>query len=347
MIYRVPASKDTSLVLAKVQGAFVSSSNVGASEILRLFATHDPNQISNIAIAFNTSSAISVFSSSYRSGSISWRLIMSNVETENPNIGSFDIEIIPLEQDWDEGKGHDFDYYTDSGFASYVEAKRNIVWSTAGGKPSGLLSSTFHFESGHEDLDADVTTIAEAAQYGLWVGVSSGNLADGNDYYLKAFRSRQTHVSQYQPYLEARWNDSTGSYNSAFIDIIDATGALDGGIYNLKRVYDRMESPILRTHFRPRDWNLAIVTTGSADASGTILTNAYYRVIETHSDDVVIPFGTGSELHTKLSYNDDGNYFKFAMQNLASGLIYRFDIGYYDIAGEWHVHEDESTFRVK
>jgi len=348
MFLRIPASKDTFITNKKVRGVAVTASNAGASEILQVFKTVSPAQSANIIIAFPTASALQVYSSSYGSGSISWYLTMKNVETENPNAGAFDLEIIPMTTDWDEGKGHDLDYWTDKGYANWSAGKNGIPWAD-GGRPAVADTVPAHFDTGHEDLEADITYLVDnyTSNFGFWIGLSSTLNLDSNDYYLKAFRSRQTHFPQYQPYLEARWSDATGSYSSAFIDIVDATGVLVGGIYNLKSVYDRTESPILRMYIRPKDWNLSVVTTGSTDVSGTILTRAYYRVVENFTDEVVVPFGTGSPDYTKISYNDAGNYFKFPMQNIVPGKLYRFDIGYYDIQNEWHVLRDDTTFRVR
>lgn len=350
MLYRVSASKDTFITDYLTLGRRATGSNVGASEILSLFKISSMPQsgsISNILLTFPTASALTAYSASFTGSVPEWRLILTNVETSNPGIGSFDVEILPIEKSWDEGKGHDADFWTDRGFANWVYAKNGDAWTNQGARPtSPAFSASFHFEDGHENLDVDIGSLALNAPYGLWVGVTSTQVADANDYYLKSFRSRQTHFPQYAPILEVRWDDSTGSYSAS--SMIDSTGALEGNIYNLRTVYDRTETPILRTIFRPKDWNMAVVNTASTDTTGTVLTNAYYRVVNDVTDEVVVPFGTGSPAYTKMSYNDAGNYFKFHMSNLVPNLVYRFDIGYYDSADEWHVMiGDDMKFRVR
>lgn len=343
MLLRLSASKDTFVTNKVVGGKAVSGSNAGASEILQVWKIASPAQQANILIAFDSAAVSAV------TASASWTLSLTNVETENPNGGSFTLQIYPIQSQWDEGKGQDLDYWTDKGFANWSYAKNGSQW-ISGGFPSttgGLPFATQSFDIGHENLSVDVTNLIQSATSGFWISISSTQVDDANDYYLKAFRSRQTHFPQYQPYLEARWSDFTGSYESALVDIVDSTGIIVGGIYNLKSVYDRSENPILRLHLRPKDWNLSVVTTASSATSGTILTNAYYRIIENFSDEVVVPFGSGAVPYTRLSWNDDGNYFQFPMQNLAPNLTYRFDIGYTDIDGEWHVMRDDTTFRVK
>jgi hypothetical protein len=195
-------------------------------------------------------------------------------------------------------------------------------------------------------MEVEVTNLISSSSLGFWIGLSSQQEHDNNDYYLKAFRSRQTHFPQYAPALELRWNDATGSYDSAFVDIIDSTSLLMGNIYNLRTVYDRSENPVLKTYFKPYNWNLALVETGSSDVSGTILTNAYYRVVDDNTEEIIIPFATGALKYTKLSYSDQGNYFQFPMQNLTPGIIYRFDVGYYDLSGSWNIVNGDFKFRV-
>jgi hypothetical protein len=355
MLLRISASKDTIITNKNVLGSSVVYSNAGASEILQVFKTYNPYQVANSLITF-ASGGISSMTGSY-TGSITWRLVLSNVETENPNAGQFDIEIIPLSQSWNEGKGHDLDYWTDLGNANWISSSVGVTWANAGARPSSSsVSAVAHFDEGHENLDVDVTSMIGQVPYGFLLGISSTLLADPNDYYMKAFRSRQTHFQQYRPYLEARWNDASGSYGSSFVDIVDSSGVLVGGVYDLESVYDRSENPVLHTYFRPRDWNAAVVSTGSTDVTGTILTRAFYRVVDNVSNDVVIPFGTGTSpssavfsptAYTQLSYNDAGNFFMFPMQNLVPGFSYRFEIGYYDINNSWHVTKnDDVTFRV-
>jgi hypothetical protein len=350
MIYRQKASKDNFVTNALITGRRVTGSNAGASEILEMFKMSGVPQSgtqANILIAFQTSSAIAAYSASNSTGSITWKLVLRNVETQNSNIGSFDAEVGLIERDWDEGAGHDIDYWTDKGYSNWKYAKNGILWTNAGARPTSLTGSkTFHFENGHEDLSVDVTSIVQNAVYGFFVGVSSSQLIDSNEYYLKAFRSRQTHFPEYQPYLEASWNDSTGSWTNPWTDLIDHTGSLVMNLYDVRGYYDNTESPIIHAHIQPRDWNPATVSVANSDASGTILTSAYYRVINDVSDEVVVPFGTGSDSNTKLSYNSVENYFKFYMSNLVPGMVCRFDIGYYDAAGSWKVIHGDEKFRV-
>jgi hypothetical protein len=94
---------------------------------------------------------------------------------------------------------------------------------------------------------------------------------------------------------------------------------------NLKPVYSTSDVTQLRLDVRPKDWNVATVATASADAPVSVLLNAYYRVVDELSEEELVPFGTGSLQHTRLSYDDLGNYFTFYLNSLPPGRVFRFD----------------------
>jgi hypothetical protein len=71
----------------------------------------------------------------------------------------------------------------------------------------------------------------------------------------------------------------------------------------------------------------------------------YYKLYRASDLFEVIPYGTGSTQHTKLSYDDEGNYFNFDMSLLEEGYEYilRFLIEEY---GEYVEQKEEFKFRV-
>ena len=48
----------------------------------------------------------------------------------------------------------------------------------------------------------------------------------------------------------------------------------------------------------------------------------YYSVSNFETGEVVIPFGTGSSKYTKLSYDNNGNYFNLWMNSFVPGFMY-------------------------
>jgi hypothetical protein len=60
-----------------------------------------------------------------------------------------------------------------------------------------------------------------------------------------------------------------------------------------------------------------------------------------------VSYGTGSELHTGLSYDESGNYFDFDMSLLEPGYAYAFKFAFYDSAvGSWIEQSEAFKFRV-
>lgn len=82
--------------------------------------------------------------------------------------------------------------------------------------------------------------------------------------------------------------------------------------------------------FRRRSQTAHVRTTASLDQSPYIVEKAFYAIENEATRERVIPFGTGSLQHTRLSYDGDGNYFKMHMTNLHQGNVYRVIFLVYD-----------------
>jgi hypothetical protein len=71
----------------------------------------------------------------------------------------------------------------------------------------------------------------------------------------------------------------------------------------------------------------------------------YYKLYRSSDLYEVIPYGTGSTNHTKLSYDDKGNYFNFDMSLLQEGYEYTFKF-LIEEYGEFVEQKEEFKFRV-
>jgi hypothetical protein len=70
-----------------------------------------------------------------------------------------------------------------------------------------------------------------------------------------------------------------------------------------------------------------------------------YRIVD---DLKVVPYGTGSMLHTQISYDVSGNYFDFDMNLLESGYMYGIKLAYYnDSIGSWVEQPEKFKFKVE
>lgn len=361
MIYKIYPSKDAFVTNYLLRGSAVTGSNTGGSEILELWRRSDPLDTANILIQFPAPTIAIGPSASY------W-LHLCDAQHGQTLASGYEAIVTPNTQEWVEGNGHDLDFWTDKGVCNWSYAKNGSLWASGGAypvAPSG--SASFYFDNGHEDLVVDVTDLMVSATHGFHITVDPQLTA--SNYYVKAFFGRSTHYTSRRPSLEVRWNDATGTLSDLFRGWMDPQGDLQVTLYDLKPVYYSNENPTLHVYVRPRNFNPAIqasasytvgflsggyATSGSirlsSEVASSVLTNAYYRVVDDRTDEVVVPFGTGAVPFTKLSYNDEGDYFKLYMQNFATGSILRIDFMYEapSGSGNWTVvRDDNNKFRVR
>lgn len=364
--YRVYPSKDTCIEsadgLIQMDGA-----NFGASEILQLYKLAEGSGTAHILVAFDTSSLPAPDPQ---------QTILRLADAQHGDALPYGYAafVYPNSQAWTEGLGHDLDLGTDLGVANWEEATVAATWSQAGGRPLAPAgSASFFFETGHEDMEVDVTSLSTSD---FFIQIDPALEADSKDYYIKKFHSRQSHFPVKRPYLEFRWADATstlsvtssfiatagafsgsqidsrlsgvisGVLTSSYVADVDPTGALVLAIPDLRTVYDRMEAPVLRVRALRKDWNPATVPQTTWATANVALTDAHYRIVADETEEVLVPFGTGSVPYTRMSCDDFGNYFQVHMASLPIDVVLRFDIGY-RVGGSWTTHRgDELKFRV-
>lgn len=141
----------------------------------------------------------------------------------------------------------------------------------------------------------------------------------------------------------------TGSFTPQTYDASDYhsdTRKFVSAITNLKQSYNTKESARIRLFSRLRDWNPNIVSIASTDLQGTIIENAFYKVLRTNDDYVIVDYGTGSLNHTKLSYDSKGNFFDFDMSMLEPGFSYTFKFVFL-VDNNYEEQTESFKFRVE
>ena len=104
----------------------------------------------------------------------------------------------------------------------------------------------------------------------------------------------------------------------------------------------------MNLYVRHKNWNPTIYTKATANPETTNIHSASYRVVRTLDNLEAIPYGTGSDFHTGLSYDVSGNYFDFDMNLLEPGYEYMFKFSFYDSRmNTWKEQRDEFRFRVE
>jgi len=119
-------------------------------------------------------------------------------------------------------------------------------------------------------------------------------------------------------------------------------------ITNLKSEYSRQEDARLRLFVRQKNWNPNIYNVATSTVPNEIIVSASYKIVRMTDDLDVIPYGTGSDNHTYLSYDVSGNYFDLDVKLLEAGYGYGVKLGYYNPSIKSWVEQPETfKFRVE
>ena len=116
-------------------------------------------------------------------------------------------------------------------------------------------------------------------------------------------------------------------------------------ITNLRPEYCNDDITRLRVYTRLKNWNPTIYTVATAGIENHIIDNAYYKVFRIIDDLDVIPYGTGSENHTRLSYDASGSYFDLDMTMLEVGFDYGINFSFF-LDGVYSEYNTVFKFKV-
>ena len=118
-------------------------------------------------------------------------------------------------------------------------------------------------------------------------------------------------------------------------------------IKNMKKSYSAAETARFRLFIRDKNWSPTIYTRATSVNPTDIIESGAYSVHRVTDGLNVIPFGTGSNLHTMMSYDVSGNYFDLNMSLLESGYMYEIHLAYYnDSIYSWIEQPYTFKFRV-
>ena len=117
-------------------------------------------------------------------------------------------------------------------------------------------------------------------------------------------------------------------------------------VINLRSVYDKGEKARFRLYTRQKDWSPTIYTVANNEIETSIIDNTYYRFTRVSDNLEVIPFGTGSLNHTRLSYDASGSYFDLEMDLFDTDTVYELSFAYL-INGSYVEQPERFRFRVE
>lgn len=168
--------------------------------------------------------------------------------------------------------------------------------------------------------------------------------------HLKYF-SRETHTI-FPPKLEVEWDDS--SWSTGSLSALSSTDLDRLKIYfnNLKPEYKEKSKVKFRFTGRELYPTRGFNTTPAAltvkylpSGSRAIQQGTYYSVLDATSEDVIIPFGTGSI----VSCDSTGNYFNLWLDGFQPERHYRFQIKVVSGSGADQtsmIYDDDYSFKV-
>ena len=117
---------------------------------------------------------------------------------------------------------------------------------------------------------------------------------------------------------------------------------------NLKKKYSKQDTARFRFFVRDRNWSPTIYTVATANNPTDIVESASYGIYRVIDNLPAVPYGTGSDFSTYLSYDKEGNYFDLDMSLLESDYMYEIRLSYYnDSIGDWQEQPQTFKFRVE
>jgi hypothetical protein len=119
-------------------------------------------------------------------------------------------------------------------------------------------------------------------------------------------------------------------------------------ITNLQPKYLNTDTARLNLFVRQKNWNPTIYTIANSDIESETIESASYRVYRLLDGYEAVPYGTGSDNHTMLSYDISGSYFDLDMNLLESGYAYGIKFAFYDNRTQsWREQDQSFKFRVE
>lgn len=116
---------------------------------------------------------------------------------------------------------------------------------------------------------------------------------------------------------------------------------------NIKSQYSKNETERFRLFVREKGWSPNIYTVSRTSTPSLKIEKASYKIFRVSDEKVVVPYNTGSEGSTILSYDSEGNYFDLDMSVLEPGYTFAFQFSFYeDSVGSYREQPNIFKFRI-
>jgi len=196
----------------------------------------------------------------------------------------------------------------------------------------------------------------DSAPSGSKLTLYDGNLNITGGYVSTGIYSCSVAIASVAPPIETLydvWHSAsvdyyTGSLSPKTISTGDTTSETVYylNIKNFKEFYSNKEIVRLNVYSRAKDWQPTIYTVANNTPQVLPIMSGSYRVYRLLDGYEVISYDTSSLEATGLSYDVNGNYFKFDMSLLQPGYAYGFQFAIYDDTRKsWQ--EQDRVFKFK
>jgi len=317
--------------------AFISSKypsqNTGRDEILEISNTNainldtsaqgDVPAVKRALIQFKTTDISDVITNKIGNSAFQSNL---NLYLANATVSplNYTIEAYPVTQSWNMGTGRVSDVpKTDDGVSwSWRLESGSGAWATEGGDwytNQASSSQDFTYTS-TKDISMDVTDIVQ-----LWNSSSidnngfiiklTGSIELSASYVDTSYFSVDTHTI-YPPELEFKWDDST--YSTTLTQVTSSNFILS--FTNLKQEFE--DSGVYNFKVKVRDTypTRAFQTSSVYLDAKALPTSSYWGLKDAKTGEMVVDFDT---TYTKISADNNGNYFKVYMDGLEPERYYQ------------------------
>jgi hypothetical protein len=99
---------------------------------------------------------------------------------------------------------------------------------------------------------------------------------------------------------------------------------------NLRPIYHTHETNRFRFYVREKDWSPTIYTVATTKNDTLIIESGSYQIHRLTDNLIAIPYNTGSDKGTEMSFDVSGNYFDLKMDLLEPGYSYGIKVAYYE-----------------
>lgn len=154
--------------------------------------------------------------------------------------------------------------------------------------------------------------------------------------------------------FETYWksNDKTLAFHTGSLTIsripmstyVGSQKDLIANVTNGQKEYLKTDKVVFNIFTQFRDYSPKATKLPYA-AVPDILEEAYYRILDANSGDIIVPYEKSNN-GTRLSADSNGMYFEFHMENLSEGRAYKLEMLAVDRGVEYTVDDLDYTFKV-